>query len=259
MPEILEVEEARALIEQRALRREIESVHAPDAWFLKRGLTPQAAGRVLDGERFTGARRRGKWILLDTDGDHVLGLHLGMSGRVLVDDDEAGDPLVYASNRDETGWRRFGVVFIDGGAMYVRDPRRLGAVELDLDEARLGVDAFELDAKGLDEVLGRSTAPIKARLMDQARLAGLGNLLTDEACWRAGLDPARLACSLDDDERRTLLKAIRQTLRTLARRGGSHTGDMPRSVDEPCPRDGTPLQRGTVGGRTTYWCPEHQR
>src|SRR5680860_160342 len=212
MPEILEVEDARALLEKRALRREVERVHAPDAWFLKRGLTPQAAGRVLDGERFIAARRRGKWILLDTDGGRVIGLHLGMSGRVVVDDDEAGDPLIYASNRDEIGWRRFGVHFTDGGAMYVRDPRRLGAVELDPDEDRLGIDALELDAEALGKVLDESRAPVKARLMDQARLAGLGNLLTDEVCWRAGLDPSRPAGSLDADERRTLLKAIRQTL-----------------------------------------------
>ena len=81
--------------------------------------------------------------------------------------------------------------------------------------------------------------------MDQARIAGLGNLLIDEALWRAAIDPARIAAAVDADERRVLHRAIRTTLRVLDRRGGSHTGDMPRELDEPCPRDGGALLRRT--------------
>jgi formamidopyrimidine-DNA glycosylase len=96
--------------------------------------------------------------------------------------------------------------------------------------------------------------------MDQSRIAGLGNLLTDEALFRAGIDPARAANSLTPDEQRQLARAISVTLRTLQRRGGSHTGDhMPaRMPGGMCPRDGAPLLRRTVGGRTTYSCPSHQ-
>ena len=109
MPEILEVEAARAVIEARALDRSIRKVEAPDAWFLKRGLTPAAARSAWRGRSLTTARRRGKQMLIDTSDDGpVLGLHLGMSGRVIVDDLEAGDPLLYASNRDVPAWRRFG-------------------------------------------------------------------------------------------------------------------------------------------------------
>jgi formamidopyrimidine-DNA glycosylase len=97
--------------------------------------------------------------------------------------------------------------------------------------------------------------------MDQSRLAGLGNLLTDEVLWRAGLDPARTAGGLDDAERAALVRAIRQTIRVLGRRGGSHTGDLQasRARGGVCPRDGAELLRRTVGGRTTYSCPVHQR
>lgn len=262
MPEILEAEQARALIEARALRRPIASVHAPDAWFLKRGLTPGAARRALRDRTFVTARRRGKLLLVDTDGGGpVLGLHLGMSGRVLIDGEAAGDPLLYASNRDAPEWRRFGVRFADGGALYLRDPRRLGAVELDPDEERLGVDAFSLTRAQLRTALERSRAPVKGVLMDQQRIAGLGNLLTDEALWRAGIDPARPAHTLDDDEIARLHRAVRSTLRVLGRRGGSHTGDhMPaRYPGAVCPDDGAPLQRRTVAGRTTFSCPVHQR
>jgi formamidopyrimidine-DNA glycosylase len=261
VPEILEVENARALIEARALHRGITTVHAPDAWFLKRGLTPRGVRSALRGQSFTRARRRGKLLLVDLDGGAVLGMHLGMSGRVLVDDEAAGDPLLYASNRADPGWHRFGLAFADGGSLYLRDPRRLGAVELDPDEDRLGPDAFVLTLAQLREILRRSRAPVKAVIMDQSRIAGLGNLLCDEALWRAGIDPTRAADTLDDAEVRRLHRAIRDTLRILGRRGGSHTGDLTaqRGPGLPCPKDGAPLLRRTVGGRTTFSCPVHQR
>ena len=264
MPELIEVELARALIEARGLGRPIVRVEAPDAWVLKRGLTPNGVKRALRGRELVTARRRGKLLLVDTGPMEapgpVLGLHLGMSGRVLIDDEAAGDPLLYASNRDVVEWRRFGVRFADGGSMYLRDPRRLGAVELDPDEDRLGPDATTLTRAQLEAILGRSRAPVKAVLMDQHRIAGLGNLLTDEALWRAGIDPARTASTLDPDEVTALHRAVRTTLRVLGRRGGSHTGDhmVARFPGGLCPRDGAPLLRRTVGGRTTYSCPLHQ-
>jgi formamidopyrimidine-DNA glycosylase len=105
----------------------------------------------------------------------------------------------------------------------------------------------------------RDAAPLKARLMDQQRLAGVGNLLADEMLWRAGLDPARRT-PLSDAELVTLHKAVRATLRLLGRRGGSHMGDLmeERRPGGHCPLDGAELRRATVGGRTTYWCPQHQ-
>jgi formamidopyrimidine-DNA glycosylase len=259
VPEILEVEAARVVLDAHALHREIARVHAPDTWFLKRGTTPAALRHALIGNQFTAVRRIGKQMILDTaDPDIRLGVHLGMSGRVIVDGEEAGDPLVYASNRRVSKWHRFGVHFADGGSFMLRDPRRLGAAELDPDESRFGPDALTVTAAQLDRALGKRTAPIKAVLMDQARIAGLGNLLVDEALWRAGIDPARPAVDIGTDERRELHRAIRATLRVLGRRGGSHTGDMPRDLDIPCPRDGAHLVRRTVAGRTTYSCPLHQ-
>lgn len=265
MPEILEAEEARALIEARALDREIAAVDAPDTWYLKRGLTPRAVRAALPGRRFVTARRRGKQLFVDTDGagdslGPVLGLHLGMSGRVVIDGDAAGDPLLYASNRDVPEWHRFAVRFADGGRLSLRDPRRLGAVELDPDEDRLGVDAMTINLSELRAAVGRSRAPLKAVLMDQARIAGLGNLLTDEILWRVDLDPARPADTLDAGEQARLARSIRSTLRQLRRRGGSHTGDLmvAREPGGMCPKDGAPLLRRTVGGRTTYSCPVHQ-
>jgi formamidopyrimidine-DNA glycosylase len=275
MPEILEVEAARHVVEDHALGRSIAGVDAPDAWYLKRGLTPAAVRSALPERRFVAARRRGKLLLLDTDRRRragtraptdaglgpTLALHLGMSGRVVVDGTAAGDPLVYASNRAETTWHRFTVHFADGGALILSDPRRLGAVELDPDEDRLGIDALAVTTPDLRALLARRRGPIKAVLLDQHGIAGLGNLLVDEILWRASLDPNRPAISLDPPEQGRLGRVLRTTLGVLGRRGGSHTGDLmvARVPGGHCPRDGAPLRRETVGGRTTYWCPAHQR
>jgi len=151
--------------------------------------------------------------------------------------------------------------FEDGGDLRIRDPRRLGGVLLEPDEARLGVDAMAPDPEALAAALGTSAAPLKARLMDQARVAGVGNLLADEILWRAALDPRRPARSLSAAELGRLHATLGPTVAEMLDRGGSHLGDLiaERRPGGRCPLDGTPLERATVGGRTTWWCPEHQR
>jgi formamidopyrimidine-DNA glycosylase len=260
LPELLEVEVYRQHA-RRVLGREITAVHAPDAWILKRGLTSTAVHDALIGRRFVADRRIGKLLLLDTD-DHgpTLGLRFGMTGRLLVDGAAPIQELEYGSKRSLDAWDRFGLELAGGGSLVLNDPRRLGGVELDPDEHRLGIDAWSITPRQLDQALGASEAPLKARLMDQERIAGLGNLLTDETLWRAGLDPARPAGSLSDAERRRLHRHIRRTVQLLADRGGSHTGDLQvaRLRGGRCPKDGAELERRTVGGRTTYSCPRHQ-
>ncbi|MDQ3385002.1 MAG: formamidopyrimidine-DNA glycosylase [Actinomycetota bacterium] len=260
MPELPEVEAYRRLAE-RALHRRVAEVVAPDAWFLKAGLTPEHLAAVVTWRCFTAARRIGKLMLLDTDGAATVGLRFGMTGRLLVDGHAGVHELEYSSVRDEPAWDRVGFRFEDGGDLRIRDPRRLGGVLLDPDEGRLGADALTVTPAGLRSALGASTAPLKARLMDQARLAGVGNLIADETLYRAGLDPARPAGSLGPAELRRLHRALRTTVGLLLERGGSHTGDLQpaRRPGGTCPRDGSPLVRRTVGGRTTWSCPRHQR
>jgi formamidopyrimidine-DNA glycosylase len=259
MPEMIEVEAYRRLAE-KALGRTISAVDAGDAWFLKRGVTHDALNDVLVGRRFQEARRIGKLMLLDVDDAPTLGVRFGMTGRLLVDDAVGVNELQYSSHRLEPEWDRFTVHFDDGGHLRVNDPRRLGGIELGPDEARLGPDAATITYRELVGALDTSDAPLKARLMDQHRVAGLGNLLADEILWRAGLDPARPAGSLDPGERRRLQRRIRSTVALLDARGGSHTGDLmaARVRGGRCPKDGTELDRRTVGGRTTYSCPMHQ-
>jgi formamidopyrimidine-DNA glycosylase len=262
VPELPEVEAYRRLAESEALGRTVVGVLAPDRWFLKRGLTPEAVTVGLIGRRLTSARRRGKLLLLDSDGDGpVVGVRFGMSGRLVVDGRAGVDRLLYSSGRDVEAWDRFGLDFADGGRLRVRDPRRLGGIELDPDLRRLGPDALGLGPAGVRDALAGSAAPLKARLLDQSRMAGVGNLIADEALWRAGLSPLRPAGSLTPAEVRRLATHLRRTVDDLIAGGGSHTGDLApaRRPGGVCPRDRTPLVRTTVGGRTTWWCPAHQR
>jgi len=188
------------------------------------------------------------WV--QTDGGPVLGLHLGMAGRIAVD-----EPPV------ERPWDRFVLDFEDGGRLALRDRRRLGRAVLDPDVSRLGPDAAEVGRAAFRERVGRGAAPLKARIMDQEVVAGVGNLLADEALWRARVSPRRPAGELSEEELDRLRRELRSAIRAAIRKGGVHTGDFvsDRTRDGRCPRCGAPLHRAVVGGRTTYWCPEEQR
>lgn len=261
MPELPEVESYRRLAAKAALGRAITEVDAGDAWYLKGGATAEEVSEALVGSKFVAARRRGKLLMLDTAGGTTLGMRFGMSGRLVIDGSAGVDQLLYSPADDGSRrWERFGVRFADGGIMAMDDPRRLGGVELDPDESRLGPDALTVTAGQLEAALAASATPLKARLMDQARLAGVGNLIADEVLWRAGLSPLRPANSLSRNERLRLQKHLRSTIEGMIG-AGSHTGKlMPaREVGGVCPRDGTPLTRATVGGRTSWWCPKHQQ
>ncbi|MHB8668956.1 MAG: DNA-formamidopyrimidine glycosylase family protein [Acidimicrobiales bacterium] len=262
MPEMIEVEAYRRLAE-RAVGRTIEAVRAPDAWYLKRGLSARGLRAATVGRRIAGARRVGKLLLVDLDGSGapVLGLRFGMTGRLLLDGEPGVGRLLYTSRRDSERWDRLVLGFAEGGDLRVCDPRRLGGVELDPREPDSRSDAACLTVARLAEALARRPAPLKAALLDQSRVAGVGNLIADELLWRAGLDPRRPAGSLTSVELRRLHRHLGRTLADLSGRGGSHTGDLmeERRFGGRCPRDGTSLSRAVVGGRTTWWCPGHQR
>jgi formamidopyrimidine-DNA glycosylase len=259
MPEILEIETYRALAERAALGRRIAAVVVDDRWYVKGG-PPEELAAALLGCSVVRVRRRGKLLLLDLDADRVLGLRFGMTGTLQIDGTGPIDRLLYSPASVDPRYDRFAVEFDDGGDLRISDPRRLGGVELDPDEDRLGPDALTISEAELAAAMtGR--APLKARLLDQARVAGIGNLLADEMLWRAGLAPGRAAGSLDPGEVANLYFHLHQTLVELGARGGSHTGDLmaERHPGGHCPRDGTELRVATIGGRTSWWCPAHQR
>jgi formamidopyrimidine-DNA glycosylase len=259
VPELPEVERYRLLAE-RALDRTVSSVASPDPWFLKGGVDGAVLAGALEGQAFTAARRIGKLLVLDTTGGATLGIRFGMTGTLVVDGDAGVDRLLATPRRHDPAWERWAVHFADGGTMAVRDPRRLGGVFLDPDVSGLGPDAATITPAQLTRALQGSQAPLKARLLDQARVAGIGNLLADEVLWRAGLSPFRPAGTLSPTESRRLHRVLRRVITDLSARGGSHLGDLMehRAPGGVCPRDGSPLVRSTVGGRTSWWCPRHQ-
>jgi len=241
----------------------VERAVLGDRRFVRGHSSPRILTAALRGVSFTAARRHGKLLVFDMGqpgSRRSLGLRFGMTGRLLLDGRAGIDRLIYASEREVSAWDRFTVAFRDGGRLVVRDPRLLGGVELDPDESLLGPDALSVTPAELRRALGHSEVALKARLMDQHRLAGVGNLIADELLWRASLAPHRRAGSLTPAEHRRLHRHLGSTLAELIRRGGSHCGDlMPERVPGGrCPRDGAELVRSTVGGRTSWWCPRHQ-
>lgn len=275
MPELPEVESARATIERAALHRPIADVDDSDTWECR----PHAPGEIraaLLGRELTAACRQGKSMWCETARGHdaaagpVLGLHLGMSGRILVTDGtaaltEGGDRLAGAGTAAQQAdrnpaWSRFTITFADGGTLRLFDKRRLGRVRLDPDLHALGPDAERIGVAAFRDRVGRGTAPVKARLLDQSVLAGVGNLLADETLWQAGMDPRRRVDTLDADDLTALHRALRRATRAAIRNGGVHTGTViaHRRPDGHCPRCGAAMQRAEVGGRTTWFCPREQ-
>jgi len=260
MPELLEAAAYRRAA-QRLIGRRIKSVRVADG-YSKSAETSASLTAVLGGRQVRDTRRQGKVVLLDMVGRPalVVGLRFGMTGRLIVDDvDDVGE-LLYSSTRDDPVWDRFVITMADGGVARLSDPRRFGSVELDPDLTNLGPDAATITAAEIRRVL-HGMLPIKSALLDQHRVAGIGNLLADDILWRARLDPSRPSNSLTAEESATLARSIRRTIQVLGRRGGSHLGDLQphRTVPGECPRCGQPLVRLRIGGRTTIWCPTEQR
>ncbi|MFN8131019.1 MAG: DNA-formamidopyrimidine glycosylase family protein [Solirubrobacteraceae bacterium] len=247
MPELPEAERARQQIE-RVLGREIVAVDDRDTYVCR----PHAPGEIaaaLVGRRLASAHRRGKFLWAETEDDGpILGLHLGMSGRLDVDEPPA-----------PRHWDRFALEFAGGGRLALHDRRRLGRAVLEPDHSHVGPDAEHVSRAAFRARIGAGTAPVKARLLDQGAIAGVGNLLADEALWQARISPRRSCDDITTEELDRLRRELRTAIRLAHRHGGVHTGEFVAARRSgPCPRCGTLLERAKVGGRTTYWCPLEQ-
>jgi formamidopyrimidine-DNA glycosylase len=272
MPELPEVEMARRLIADQALHRRIVDVDDSDSYVTR----PHAPGELrtaLAGRSFTAVHRRGKTIWLETsgpDGEAALagpefGLHLGMSGRIVITSPdgtvaEGGDPYRYAARLRKAQWNRFTISFADGGSLVLLDPRRLGRARLDPDIGALGPDATQVTPAEFRALITNGTVAVKARLLDQSKIAGVGNLLADEILWQARVSPLARVDTLSAAQVNRLYQALKSVLEAAIANGGAHTGDMiaARHPGGTCPRDGAPMVHGIVGGRSTWWCSREQ-
>jgi formamidopyrimidine-DNA glycosylase len=265
MPELPEVESARVILERHALGRVIADVDDTDTYVCR----PHAPGEIraaLLGRTLTAARRRGKSMWCETSDDGpLLGIHLGMSGKIVFiptdgPEIDGGDYWDRGRASGDHRFTRFALSFTDGTGALLVDPRRLGRVRLDPPVERLGPDARDITpARFRAALTGRSVA-VKAWLLDQEALAGVGNLLADQALWQAKVNPARPVDELTPAEVNRVHRAVRASVAAAIEGGGVHT--LPvipfRRPGALCPRCRTPMQRGEVGGRTTWWCPRDQ-
>jgi formamidopyrimidine-DNA glycosylase len=260
VPEVLEAELARRAVTPVLVGARVSEVERTDPLVVGPGVDD-----LIIGARVLGLGRRGKQLVLETDRGPV-GVHFGMTGRWIVDDRSTVGELAYGSGSDASRWDRWVIAVRVGRRRSCRlrlhDPRRLARVVLDPRMERLGPDALSLTRRELQTALASRAAPVKAVLLDQTAVAGLGNLLVDETLWWAGIHPRRLARELGAAEVADLHRAIRRRLPVMLRLGGSHTGVLSpamRVAPQACPRDGAALARARVGGRGTVWCPAHQR
>jgi formamidopyrimidine-DNA glycosylase len=256
VPELPDVEHFRRTFAELGPGRVVREVLVTDPGII-RNADPVEVDRAMRGRRLREPERRGKWLIAPTDGPALL-IHFGMTGDLLSAPDAEG-----RHRHDRV------IVVLDAGELRYRNMRKLGGVWLastvqQADEllGHLGPDALDLERREFLERLQRRRGRVKATLMDQSFIAGIGNLLADEILWRARLHPRRPVESLSDDERRTLFRELRAVVRKTVDGypGGFHARWM-RARGRPgarCPRCGTELARTVVGGRTTYFCPRCQ-
>ncbi|MEB3328748.1 MAG: bifunctional DNA-formamidopyrimidine glycosylase/DNA-(apurinic or apyrimidinic site) lyase [Candidatus Sericytochromatia bacterium] len=268
MPELPEVETAARDLTAQAAGACIVAVEHLDWPRLIEPPGPEAFRAAVTGRRITHVGRRAKWLLMSLADSLMVGIHLRMSGSIFVA--EARAP------RDSH--TRLVLRLDDGRALVLRDVRKFGRVRL-LDapslaalEATLGPEplAGSFTAPWLAQALRRRTTRLKPLLLDQAFLAGLGNIYVDEALWRARIHPERAADTLTAAEVGRLHEAIQAVLTAaIARRGSTlrdyrtGTGEVGGNqahfqaygrTGEPCPRCGTPIARLVVGQRGTHLC-----
>ena len=275
MPELPEVETVRTSLEPRLVGRRFDDVEILDSR-LTRPVDPAEVAAELTGERVAAVDRRGKYLIVRFESGLVLLIHLRMTGSLAHSRNGA---LASANSHV-----RAVVRLDDGSDVAYRDVRRFGTwLVLRADEldsylaARLGLEPLErgFSASKLAERLEGRRAPIKAALLDQRNLAGVGNIYADEALWRARIDPRRSAGELDVPEIRALHRGIRRSLEAgIARQGATlrdyrtpdgAAGGMQHEFKvygrggEPCPRCRAPIEKTRVGGRGTWFCPSCQR
>jgi formamidopyrimidine-DNA glycosylase len=272
MPELPAVETVRARIAPVLEGRRFEHVQINDPR-LVRPHDPAEVAAELVGERVAAVERRGTYLIVRFESGRALLIHLRMTGSLRH----------YASGLDEDPHRRAVVRLDNASDVGYRDVRRFGTWLLlepgELEPylaAKVGEEPLDaaFTAARLGARIAKRRAPIKAALLDQRTLAGLGNIYVDEALWRARIHPLRPAESIDRNELRRLHHAIRTALEHgIARQGSTlrdyrlpdgESGAMQNEfkvygrAGEPCDRCGTPIAKSRVGGRGTWFCPTCQ-
>ena len=259
MPELPDVEVFKRYADATSLHQNIAHVRVLVPSLLK-GATAQALGRHLKGKSFTETHRHGKFLFLRADDDGWLLMHFGMTGR-----------LEYGHWRDRPPeYSGCLVEFDTEAALAYVAPRKLGRIgwaediETFVQAQDLGPDALSLSLTQLREAAERRRGSVKAWLMDQSAMAGIGNVYSDEILFRARIHPESQVANLDQDRLARLHRALTQMLKQ-AIKAQADPQRMPRSfllprrkTGAPCPSCKGELERIRAAGRSAYYCPSCQ-
>ena len=274
MPELPEVESVRRRLAPLLERRRFDTVSIDDPR-LTRPFDPGEVAGELEGERVASVERRGKYLIVRFESGRSLLIHLRMTGSLLHGE---------AGTLPDDPYRRAVVTLDDGSDVAYRDVRRFGTwlllepgeLEPYLD-ARVGEEPLLESYRpgNLGARLAGRRAPVKAAILDQRTVAGVGNIYADEALWWARLHPLTPAAELSSEEVRALHRGIRRALQHgIARQGSTlrdyrlpdgESGSMQDEfkvygrTGEPCDRCGTPIHKIRAAGRGTWYCPSCQR
>jgi len=263
MPELPEVETVVRSIAGLAGRR-IAAAEFRCARVLA-GANPERMAEALRGRRIASIRRHGKFILMALEGGGYLVVHLGMTGRLLLG--------------GKVGKHTHAILSLDRGALLYEDSRQFGRIEYSREiperVARLGPDALEVPFDDFATALRKRKTRIKALLLNQAFVRGLGNIYADEALFRAGIHPLAVACRLRKERARRLYDGMRAVLSEAIAAGGSSISDyvdaegrkgffqmehrVYQLTGEPCAACGTAIRRILVAQRSSHYCPKCQR
>ena len=263
MPELPEVETVVRSLARLAGRRIVAAEFR--SLRILRGGDPDRLAERLAGRRIAGVRRYGKFIVMPLEGGGYLALHLGMTGRLLLG--------------GRAGKHTRAILTLDEGVLLFDDPRQFGACEFSEEfparVARLGPEPLEIPFDDFRAALKRRTTRIKALLLNQRFLRGVGNIYADEALFRAGIHPLAIAGRLRGERPRKLYDALRTVLEEAIAAGGSSISNyvdaegragffqfrhrVYQRTGQPCVSCGTPIRRLLVTQRSSHFCPHCQR
>ena len=273
MPELPEVETVRRALERHATGLTIEGVRGQSIQ-LRRRLDITGLRRRLPGRRLAAFRRRAKFLLVDLDPPGTLLVHLGMSGRLLLSD--PASPLLPHTHLSLGLDRALELRFVDPRRFGLIDWLAPGAEASDPSLSTLGIEPLdERAARELPPLLHARRAPLKALLLDQRLIAGVGNIYAAEALWRAGIRPSRSGHRTALPRLERLMREVRAVLTEAVEQGGTTIRDFASPegnfgdfavrlqaygrAGEACPRCGDRMIDNRLAGRSTVWCRRCQR
>jgi len=249
---------ARRYLEATSLCQTIKAAKVRDERILHR-FSAELLEQSLVGLQFHSAFRHGKRLFLELNLNLWLTIHLGLTGRLVYLQSEQAEPR----------YTRLLIDFENGSRLAFDDARIFGEVGMTsspqsfLAGRKIGPDALQIDQEGFLKIMQGRKGMIKARLLNQSLIAGLGNLYADEALFQASICPK--SRSLSEGQLSLLFSAIQETLQASLS-AQANLSQLPDSYllrhrfpGETCPRDGSPLRREKIAGRTSYYCPEHQK